>query len=45
MKQSELKKNLKKITKQDIIKAAEILAAGVLSGIFGYKVGKLAKNV
>ena len=40
-----VKEKSKKITKQDIIKAAEILAAGVLSGIFGYKVGKLAKNV
>ena len=40
-----VKEKTKKITKQYIIKAAEILAAGVLSGIFGYKVGKLAKNV
>ena len=40
-----VKEKSKKITKQYIIKAAEILAAGVLSGIFGYKVGKLAKNV
>ena len=40
-----VKEKSKKITKQDIIKAAEILAAGVLSGIFGYKVGKFTKNV
>lgn len=35
----------KKITKQDAIKVVGIVGVGVLSGIFGYKVGKLAKNV
>ena len=40
-----VKEKSKKITKQDIIKVTEILAAVVLSGIFGYKVGKLTKNV
>lgn len=36
----EVKEESKKITKQDVIKVV-----GILSGIFGYKVGKLSKNV
>lgn len=41
----EVKEEAKKITKQDVIKAVEIVGVGILSGIFGYKVGKMAKSV
>lgn len=41
----EVKEESKKITKQDVIKAAEIIGVGILSGIFGYKIGKMAKSV
>lgn len=41
----EVKEESKKITKQDVIKAAEIIGIGILSGIFGYKIGKMAKSV
>lgn len=40
-----VKEESKKIAKQDIIKVVGIVGVGILSGIFGYKVGKLAKNV
>ena len=40
-----IKEESKKITKQNAIKVVGIVGVGVLSGIFGYKVGKLAKNV
>lgn len=40
-----IKEESKKITKQNAIKVVGIVGVGVLSGIFGYKVGKLAKNI
>lgn len=40
-----IKEKSKKIAKQDAIKVVGIISVGILSGIFGYKVGKLAKSV
>lgn len=40
-----IKEESKKIAKQDAIKVVGIISVGILSGIFGYKVGKLAKSV
>lgn len=40
-----VKEESKKIPKQDVIKVVDIVGVGILSGIFGYKAGKLAKNV
>lgn len=40
-----VKEESKKIPKQDVIKVVGIVGVGILSGIFGYKAGKLAKNV
>lgn len=40
-----IKEESKKIAKQDVIKVVGIICVGILSGISGYKVGKLAKSV
>lgn len=40
-----IKEESKKIAKQDVIKVVGIIGVGILSGISGYKVGKLAKSV
>lgn len=40
-----VKEESKKIPKQDVIKAAEVVVVGILSGVLGYKFGKMTKGI